>query len=83
MGLHLGISRIGSGSGRAIENPTENLLTRTRPWPDQKSKSWPEPAHGPTRRPAGQPDDPTAIHFQPKIILLGTILLLPGSLLLR
>ena len=54
--LYLGISRVGSGSGRAEKNPVEKLMARARPWPGKNSKmlarARPQPdptARGPTR----------------------------------
>ena len=54
--LYLGISRVGSGSGRAEKNPVEKLMARARPWPGENSKmlarARPQPdptARGPTR----------------------------------
>ena len=54
--VYLGISRVGSGSGRAEKNPVKKLMARTRPWPGENTKmlarARPQPdptARGPTR----------------------------------
>ena len=55
-GLYLGISRVGSGLGRAEKNPVEKLMARARPWPGEnpkmlaRARPQPDPtARGPTR----------------------------------